>query len=39
MNIRKAVIQAILAARAGWDRKGFLHHTHVMHTSPKWSAL
>lgn len=39
MNIRRAVIDALVAAHAGWDRIGYLHHIYVMHTSPKWSVL
>lgn len=39
MKIRAAIVEAIIAARAGWDRIGYLHHVHVMATSLKWSAL
>lgn len=39
MNIRTAVIEAVIAARVGWDRKGYMHRVYVMVTSPRWSAL
>lgn len=37
--IRKAIIDAVRLAFVGQDRKGYLHHTHVMLTSSKWSVL
>lgn len=37
--IRSAVVDAVLAARLGRERKGYLHHVHTMATSPKWSLL
>jgi len=39
MNVRRFVIEAMLAARAGWDRIGYGHRIHVMRTSPRWSLL
>lgn len=39
MNIRSAVIEAVLRAWIGQDCAGFLKHTHVMYTSRKWSVL
>lgn len=39
MNIRPAVITAVTLAAIGVERIGYLHHTHVMLTSPKWSAM
>ena len=37
--IRSAVIEAVRMALRGRDRAGYLHHTHVMFTSRRWSSL